>query len=82
MPCRRGASGTPCRPIRRPKSTIYDYLDLWDWDGALEHIHRTLYIAVREKAGRQASPTLAIIDAQSAKGAQNVWPAPSASAFS
>ena len=53
-----------------PKSTIYDYLDLWDWDGTLERIHHTLYIAVRGKAGREASPTVAIIDAQSAKGAQ------------
>ena len=53
-----------------PKSTIYDYLDLWDWDGTLERIHHTLYIAVREQAGREASPTLTIIDAQSAKGAQ------------
>ena len=53
-----------------PKSTIYDYLDLWDWDGTLERIHYTLYLAVREQAGRDASPTVAIIDAQSAKGAQ------------
>ena len=53
-----------------PKSTIYDYLDLWDWDGTLERIHEALYLAVREKAGREASPTVAIIDAQSAKGAQ------------
>ncbi|HXV28760.1 MAG TPA: IS5 family transposase [Sinorhizobium sp.] len=57
-----------------PKSTIYDYLDLWDWDGTLERIHHTLYIAVREKAGRETSPTLAIIDAQSAKGAQKGGP--------
>ena len=53
-----------------PKSTIYDYLDLWDWEGTLERIHYTLYLAVREQAGREASPTAAIIDAQSAKGAQ------------
>src|SRR5262244_132126 len=53
-----------------PKSTIYDYLDLWDWDGTLERIHEALYRAVREQAGREASPTVAIIDAQSAKGAQ------------
>ena len=53
-----------------PKSTLYDYLDLWDWDGTLERIHHTLYLAVREQAGRDASPTVAIIDAQSAKGAQ------------
>jgi transposase len=53
-----------------PKSTIYDYLDLWDWDGTLERIHHALYVATREKAGREASPTVAVIDAQSAKGAQ------------
>jgi transposase len=53
-----------------PKSTIYDYLDLWDWDGTLERIDEALYLAVREQAGREASPTVAIIDAQSAKGAQ------------
>ena len=53
-----------------PKSTVYDYLDLWNWDGTLERIHHTLYVAVREQAGREASPTTAIIDSQSAKGAQ------------
>jgi transposase len=53
-----------------PKSTAYDYLDLWDWDGTLERIHHALYVASRERAGKEASPTVAIIDAQSAKGAQ------------
>jgi|SRR5215472_6482756 len=53
-----------------PKSTAYDYLDLWDWNGTLERIHHALYVASREKAGKDASPTVAIIDAQSAKGAQ------------
>jgi transposase len=53
-----------------PKSTVYDYLDLWEWDGTLERIHHTLYVAAREAAGREASPTAAIIDSQSAKGAQ------------
>jgi transposase len=62
-----------------PKSTVYDYLDLWGWDGTLERIHYTLNVAAREEAGREASPTAAIIDSQSAKGAKNVWAAPSAS---
>ena len=53
-----------------PKSTVYDYLDLWDWDGTLERIHHTLYVVVREREGREASPTAAIIDSQSVKGAQ------------
>lgn len=53
-----------------PKSTLYDYLDLWDWDGTLERINHALYVATREREGREASPTAAIIDAQSVKGAQ------------
>ena len=53
-----------------PKSTVYDYLDLWNWDGTLERIHYTLYVEVREQEGREASPSAAIIDSQSAKGAQ------------
>ena len=53
-----------------PKSTVYDYFDLWEWDGTLERIHHTLYVCVREKEGREASPTAAVIDSQSAKAAQ------------
>lgn len=53
-----------------PKSTGHYYFMLWDWDGTLERIHHALYVAVREQAGREASPTTAIIDSQSAKGAQ------------
>ena len=36
----------------------------------LERIHHELYVAVRERAGREASPSVAIIDSQSAKAAQ------------
>lgn len=53
-----------------PKSTVWDYLSLWDWDGTIERIHHALYIAERERAGREASPTTAIIDSQTAKAAQ------------
>jgi len=52
-----------------PKSTVHWYLMLWDWDGTLERIHHALYVAVRAQEGREASPTAAIIDSQSAKGA-------------
>ena len=52
-----------------PRSTVWDYLDRWEWDGTLARIHHALYVEVRERAGRQASPTMAIIDSQSAKGA-------------
>ena len=53
-----------------PKSTVHDYLELWNWDGTLERIHHALYVAVREEEGHEASPTVAIIDLQTAKGAQ------------
>jgi transposase len=53
-----------------PKSTAHFYFQLWDWDGTLERIHEALYVAVREAAGREASPSAAIIDSQSAKAAQ------------
>ena len=53
-----------------PKSTVHDYLELWNWDGTLERIHHELYVAVREQEGREPSPTVAIIDSQTAKGAQ------------
>ena len=43
---------------------------LWDWDGTLERVHHALYVATREREGREASPTAAIIDSQSAKAAQ------------
>src|SRR3954463_11356174 len=52
-----------------PRSTVWEYLDLWDWDGTLERIHHALYVEMRENAGREASPTTAIIDSQTAKGA-------------
>ena len=53
-----------------PKSTVHGYFDLWDYDGTLRRIHHTLYVQCREAAGREASPTAAIIDSQSVKGAE------------
>ena len=53
-----------------PRSTVNDYFRRWDWDGTLGRIHHVLYVACREAAGRKASPTAAIIDSQSVKGAE------------
>ena len=39
-----------------PKSTAHPYFMLWEWDGTLERIHHALYVATRERAGREASP--------------------------
>lgn len=57
-----------------PKSTVHGYFGLWSWDGTLERIHEALYVALREKEGREASPSAAIIDSQSAKSAQKGGP--------
>ena len=53
-----------------PKSTVYDYLSLWTWDGTLGRLHHALFIQVREQDGREASPTAAILDSQSVKSAE------------
>jgi transposase len=52
-----------------PKSTVHGYFDLWDWDGTLERIHHTLYVQERERQGREASPSAAIVDSQTARAA-------------
>jgi transposase len=53
-----------------PRSTVHDYFKLWEWDGTLERLHFTLFVQVRELAGKEASPTAAIIDSQSVKSAE------------
>src|SRR3954470_23160197 len=58
-------------PKDRPaRSTVYGYFDLWDYDGALLRLHHALFVQCREQAGREPSPTAAIIDSQSVKGAE------------
>ena len=53
-----------------PKSTVFHYLDLWNYDGTLLRIHHALYMKCREDAGREVSPTACIIDSQSVKSAE------------
>ena len=57
------------------RSTLYDYFDLWSWDGTLKRIHHALYVECREREQREASPTAAIIDSQSVKSAEKGGPA-------
>jgi transposase len=57
-----------------PRSTVFAYMDLWSYDGTLERIHHELYVKCREQVGREASPTAAIIDSQSAKSAEKGGP--------
>jgi transposase len=58
-----------------PKSTLFGYLDLWTYTGALERIHHALYVQCREAMGREASPTACVIDSQSVKSAEKGGPA-------
>jgi transposase len=53
-----------------PRSTVHEYFKLWDWDGTLERIHFALFVQVRALAGKEASPTAAIIASQSVKSAE------------
>jgi transposase len=71
--CERKATGCQWQALPKdlpPKSTAHHYFGLWDWDGTLERIHHALYVQTRERAGREASPTAAVIDSQSGKAAQ------------
>ena len=53
-----------------PRSTVSGYFDRWDHDGTVQRLHHALFVQCREQAGREASPTAAIIDSQSVKGAE------------
>ncbi len=59
-----------------PRSTCHDYLQLWAWDGTLEHIHYHLYQRTREHEDREASPSAAIVDSQSVRSASKGGAAP------
>jgi transposase len=70
---------TGCQWAALPKdlparSTVNAYFLRWDDDGTLDRIHQALYLQCRELAGREASPTAAIIDSQSVKSAEKGGP--------
>ena len=53
-----------------PRSTVNYYFCRWQYDGTLDRLHHGLYVLCREQAGREASPTAAIIDSQSVKSVE------------
>lgn len=53
-----------------PRSTVWEYFDLWRGDGTLDRIHEALYLALREAERWEASPSAAIIDSQTVKSAE------------
>jgi transposase len=50
-----------------PWQTVYYHLRRWQAEGVWERIHHAVLMADRERAGREASPTAAIIDSQSVR---------------
>jgi transposase len=50
-----------------PWETIYRWFAVWRDDGRFERINHALVMADRERVGRDASPSAAIIDSQSAR---------------
>jgi transposase len=53
-----------------PRSTVHGYLSLWAWDGTLKRLHHALFVLAREQAGKEASPTAAVIDSQRGRSAE------------
>ena len=50
-----------------PWQTVYHYFRLWRLDGAWERLNTALRAKARVKAGREPTPSAAILDSQSAK---------------
>jgi transposase len=52
-----------------PWQTVYHYLRRWEREGVWARVHHTLVMADRERVGRDASPSAAIIDSQTVRTA-------------
>lgn len=52
-----------------PWQTVYYYLRRWEREGVWARVHHALVMTDRERAGREASPSAAIIDSQTVKTA-------------
>lgn len=60
----------PPPPHFPPWQTVYGYFRAFLEAGVWEQMHQGLVMAVREAEGREASPSLGILDSQSVPGAQ------------
>ena len=67
-------TGCPWRYLPRdgfpPRSTVYNIFRKFQHDGVWEAIWAELAMALRERLGREASPTAAILDSQTLKAAE------------
>ena len=57
-----------------PRSTTFGYFSRWRDEGLFGRINHTLVMADRERAGREASPTAAVLDSQSVKTTESGGP--------
>jgi len=67
-------TGCPWRYLPRdgfpPRSTVYNIFRQFQRDGVWEAIWGELHMALRERLGRDASPSAAVLDSQSLKSAE------------
>jgi putative transposase len=67
-------TGCPWRYLPRdsfpPRSTVYNIFRKFQRDGTWEAIWPELHMALRERMGREASPSAAVLDSQSVKSAE------------
>jgi transposase len=70
-------SGCPWRLLPSdfpPWRTVYRWFAAWRDDGLFERVNHALVLADRERSGREASPTAAVIDSQSVKTSESGGP--------
>jgi transposase len=67
-------TGCPWRYLPRdgfpPRSTVYNIFRKCQREGTWEAIWAELHMALRERMGREASPSAAVLDSQSVKSAE------------
>jgi transposase len=67
-------TGCPWRYLPRdgfpPRSMVYNIFRKFQRDGVWQAIWAELYMALRERMGREASPSAAVLDSQSVKSAE------------
>ena len=67
-------TGCPWRYLPRdgfpPRSTVYNIFRKFQREGVWDAIWAELYVALRERLVRQASPTAGVLDSQTLKSAE------------